>query len=92
MTDDPVWQVLIQPPAARALTRIAPRYREALVAFVVGGLAENPERRGRRLRGELAGLWSALRGDFRVIYRVDHETRTLHIRQVAGRADAYRPD
>jgi len=61
------------------------------VAFIFGGLADNPKRRGKRLRGDLRGLWSARRGDFRVIYRLDRETHTLHVRQVAGRADAYRP-
>ena len=60
------------------------------MAFIFGGLAEAPARRGMPLRGEPTGMWSARRGDFRVIYRIDDEARTVHIRLVAGRADAFR--
>jgi len=84
--------VLVQPLAQRALAKIAPRYREALVTFIFGGLAENPKRRGKPLRGDLDGMWSARRGDFRVLYRLDTANRTLHVRQIAGRADVYRPE
>lgn len=91
-TDEGEWRVRVQPPAQRSLARIAPRYREALVTFIFGGLAANPRRRGEPLGGDLEGLWSARRGDFRVLYRLDEGTRTMHVRQVAGRADAYRPE
>lgn len=93
-TDDQAsaWRVLVQPPAQRSLGRIAPRYREALVSFIFGGLAANPRRRGKPLGADLDGLWSARRGDFRVIYRLDEQTLTLHVRQIGARADVYRPE
>ncbi len=56
-----------------------------------GGIAENPRRAGKALVGELEGLWSARRGDFRVIYEIDKATQTVVIIRVQHRADVYRP-
>ena len=61
-----------------------------LVAFIFGSLRANPRRRGKPLKRDLAGYWSARRGDSRVIYRLDEDTKTLHVYLVAHRAHAYR--
>jgi mRNA-degrading endonuclease RelE of RelBE toxin-antitoxin system len=42
------------------------------------------------LRYELEGLRSARRGDYRVLFSLDPESRTLLVVRVAHRADAYR--
>ncbi|MBB5832433.1 type II toxin-antitoxin system RelE family toxin [Brachybacterium aquaticum] len=45
----------------------------AAYEFLVGPLLENPHRVGKALVGPLAGLHSARRGEYRVIYRIyDH--------------------
>jgi mRNA interferase RelE/StbE len=84
------WNVEIDPPAERALGRIPPRIVMALIEFIYGGLAANPTRRGKPLHGPFAGQWSARRGDYRVIYRLDEDARTVHVRGIRGRSDAYR--
>lgn len=44
----------------------------------------------RPLRDELEGLRSARRGDCRVLFALDHDTRVLLMVPISHRADAYR--
>jgi mRNA-degrading endonuclease RelE of RelBE toxin-antitoxin system len=77
-------------PAKRALRRIPEKVATAVVEFIYGALAENPDRVGRPLRFELDGLHSAHRGDFRVVYRIDEPRRTVYIHVIGHRSDVYR--
>lgn len=58
---------------------------------MLGALVEAPRRVGHPLRRELAGLWSARRGPYRVVYEVDDEAGTVNVLRVDHRADVYRP-
>lgn len=60
------------------------------MAFVFGGLAADPRRRGKPLQGELEGRWSARRGDYRIVYRLDEPTKTMYVLKVGHRSDVYR--
>jgi mRNA-degrading endonuclease RelE of RelBE toxin-antitoxin system len=62
----------------------------ACLEFILGPLAENPQRVGKALRGELAGLHSARRGSFRVIYRIEGARVTVYVVSIQHRRDAYR--
>jgi mRNA interferase RelE/StbE len=62
----------------------------ACVEFIFGPLAENPCRAGAELRGQLAGLRSARRGSYRIIYQVDDERDRVDIVQIDHRGDVYR--
>jgi len=42
------------------------------------------------LRRELAGLWAARRGPYRVVYEIDDEAMTISVLRVDHRADVYR--
>jgi mRNA interferase RelE/StbE len=42
------------------------------------------------LTGRLAGLCSARRGSYRIIYRIDDQSRRLDIIHVDHRSDVYR--
>jgi hypothetical protein len=46
-----------------------------VIELITGPPLQNPRRVGRELRGELAGMWSARRGDFRVLSRIDDARR-----------------
>ena len=61
-----------------------------VVEFVYGDLADHPERVGKPLRFDLAGRHSARRGEYRIIYRIDHEHDTVAVEAVAPRATIYR--
>jgi mRNA interferase RelE/StbE len=78
-------------PAQRAVRKLPEKVATAVVEFIYGSLAGNPQRVGKVLRYELAGLHSARRGDYRVIYRINHEQRVIEITAIEHRADAYRP-
>ncbi len=78
------------PSARRDLARTPEKVATAVVEFIYGGLADNPQRVRRELHLELSGLHSARRGDFRVIYRIDETRRRVVVIAIDHRADIYR--
>jgi mRNA interferase RelE/StbE len=62
----------------------------AVIEFLTGALIENPHRVGRQLRNEMAGIFSARRGTYRVLYRVDEQNQTVIVLRVDHRRDVYR--
>lgn len=77
-------------PARRALQRIPEKVATAVVEFIYTTLAANPQRVGKPLTLGLAGLHSARRGDYRVIYAIDSDRRAVEIVAIEHRADVYR--
>lgn len=75
----------------RALIRTPEKAAVAVVEFLYGSLSENPYRVGKPLKLGLAGLHSARRGDYRVIYRIDDRDREVTVVAIEHRSDAYRP-
>jgi mRNA interferase RelE/StbE len=83
------WRIEIMPSARRDLNRL----KEAVAAAVmeaIDHIADDPRRMGKPLRLELEGLWSARRGSYRVIYRIDDGKRLVQIITIDHRADVYR--
>jgi mRNA interferase RelE/StbE len=78
------------PPARRQLDRL-PISVVAAVFETLDAITLNPQRLGKPLRFELEGCWSARRGPYRVIYRIEDSTHTVSVLAVAHRADVYRP-
>lgn len=79
------------PTAKRDVSRLPEKVATAVVEFVYGALADNPQRVGRALHLDLAGFHAARRGDFRVIYSIDLPEHRVVIQTISHRADAYRP-
>ena len=76
--------------AERDLGKLPDKVAAACLEFIFGPLADNPHRLGHALRGELAGLHSARRSTYRVLYEIrDHEL-VIIIVHVAHRRDVYR--
>jgi mRNA interferase RelE/StbE len=78
-------------PARRALSRMPEKAATAAVEFLYGSLSANPHRVGKPLKLALAGLHSARRGDYRIIYRIDQQKRQVEVIAIEHRSDAYRP-
>jgi mRNA interferase RelE/StbE len=77
--------------AARAIQKTLPEgVAAAVIEFVTRSLIANPRRVGKPLHRELAGLYSARRGTFRIIYRIDDAEHLGTVLRVDHRADAYR--
>jgi mRNA interferase RelE/StbE len=83
------WHVLVMGPARRQIDRL-PISVAAAVIETLGAIASNPRRLGKPLRFELEGCFSARRGPYRIVYRIDEETHTVSVLAVAHRADIYR--
>jgi mRNA interferase RelE/StbE len=86
-----VYEVEITPEGLRHLNRLPEKVREAALAAILGPIAENPQRRGKPLLGELEGLHSARRGDYRIIYEIFEDEQTVLIHRVQHQRDVYRP-
>ncbi len=85
----PAWRLLVAAPAARDLERL-PEKAAAAVLESFQAIAADPRRVGKPLRFELEGLWSARRGPYRVIYRIDEDERVVTVLAVGHRAHIYR--
>lgn len=85
-----VYDVRFSATARRDMSTIPPRIVSAIVEFAFGDLAESPQRVGKPLVRELVGTFSARRGPYRVLYRIDEETRRVDVLRVAHRADVCR--
>ena len=79
------------PTSRRTLARLPEKIATAAVEFIYGSLTENPHRGGKPLKLGLAGLHSARRGEYRVIYRIDDHLHAVTIMAIEHRSDVYRP-
>jgi mRNA interferase RelE/StbE len=76
--------------ARRDLHKLPPRVLSAAIEFAFGELAREPRRVGKPLRRELSGLYSARRGPYHLLYRIDEDPSLVLIERVDHRADVYR--
>jgi len=60
------------------------------VLETIDHIADAPQRMGKPLRLELEGLWTARRGQYRVLYRIDEARHVVEIVAIDHRADVYR--
>jgi mRNA-degrading endonuclease RelE of RelBE toxin-antitoxin system len=86
------YELVVTAPAARAIRETLPEsVAFAVIDLITGPLLENPRRVGAPLRSELEGIWSARRGTYRVLYRIDEENHEVIVLRVGHRRDIYRP-
>lgn len=84
------YAVGLSPGARRSLHALPVKVYGAVVEFLQGPLSEYPRRVGKPLRFELAGSYSARRGEYRVIYHVDDEAGMVLVERIEHRGEAYR--
>lgn len=86
------YDLVVAPPAARAIAeQLSEPVAAAVVEFLTTTLIHEPRRVGKPLRRELAGVWSARRGTYRILYRVRDDTREVIVLRIEHRGDVYRP-
>lgn len=86
-----MYEVEITPEGLRHFNQLPDKVRDAALETILGPIAEDPHRLGKPLVGELEGLRSARRGDYRVIYEILEEDEIVLIHRVQHRRDVYRP-
>ncbi|MGO1320670.1 MAG: type II toxin-antitoxin system RelE family toxin [Galactobacter sp.] len=85
------WRIVFRARAKRDLAEtLPPTVAAAAFEFIRGPLAENPRRVGKQLREPLAPLYSARRGEYRVIYNLREEEIVVEVVTVTHRREAYR--
>lgn len=77
--------------AKRALaTELPEKVAAAAWSFILGALRDNPRRVGALLKEPLFPLYSARRGEYRVIYRIVDDVLVIENVTIAHRRDSYR--
>ncbi len=88
---EPRFDVVFTRSARRALEHELPEsVAVAAFEFIRGPLRDNPRLVGKPLREPLAPLWSARRGDYRVLYLIEDARLVIDVVSVVHRRDAYR--
>ena len=85
------YEIVVTAPAARPIRETLPEpVAFAVIDFITGPLLDNPRRVGGALRNELKGVWSARRGTYRILYRIDDQRREVIDLRTGHRRDIYR--
>jgi mRNA interferase RelE/StbE len=86
------YELVLTPPAIEAVRSGLPEgVAAAVIELLTGVLLKNPNRVGKQLRGDLAGIHSVRRGTYRVLYRINEVQREVVVLRIEHRRDAYRP-
>jgi mRNA interferase RelE/StbE len=80
------WRLSVATSTERTLSRLPERIAAAVVEFMVGPLVETPIVVGKPLEG----YWSARRGAYRVIYRLDEDEGLVVVVRIEHRGDVFR--
>ena len=88
--DDDLYLIKPTSRARRDISRLPEAVAWACLEFIAGPVAENPHRAGKVLGPPFAGMHSARRGSYRVIYRIDEEHHAVEILHIDHRAVVYR--
>lgn len=84
------WQLIAAGSARREIQNLPEKYAGAMLDLLPV-IASNPKRVGKPLRFELQRCFSARRGPYRIVYRIDDESHSVFVPAVGHRADIYRP-
>ncbi len=85
------YRVTLSTQARRALEVELPEaVAAACVEFLKTALAASPWRVGKQLRPPLYPMYSARRGEFRIVYDIREEVVRVHVVAIRHRRDAYR--
>jgi len=87
----PEYTITYSRAALNALTEKLPtKIAAAAFEFIEGPLKDNPYRVGKQLAAPLFPMFSARRGDYRILYYVDEDQIYIEITDIAHRANIYR--
>jgi mRNA interferase RelE/StbE len=85
------YRLRIARPAAKALAELLPeKVAAAAYKFITGPLLDDPHRVGKPLDPPMAPAWTARRGTYRILYRLDEARGIVEVTAIRHRSDAYR--
>jgi mRNA interferase RelE/StbE len=84
------YEIRFQPAAWRGIAlRLPESVAAAVLKFCRAPLSVNPHGVGKPLFGPLAGCHGARRGTYRIVYRLDENSRVVHVLDVDHRLEIY---
>jgi len=88
------WRIVITPTALRMLAEISDRRIREKIVTVINRLAEEPEKQGKALLGELSGLRSirAVGQRYRVIYAIKEQEIVVFVVAAGIRREGAKDD
>lgn len=89
--ESPPYRIIAAARARRDIARLPEAVAAAVFEFVENVLARQPYRVGGPLLTPFEGMYSARRGSYRIVYRVNESTKTVEIARISNRAEVYRP-
>ena len=92
MSDDKQpYHIRVTGPAQRQLARLPEGTATAIIEFMLGALLDNPHRVGGLLQRELAGMHSARRGAYWIVYEIIEANQLVVVHRIDHRSSVYRP-
>lgn len=88
--EEPGYGLRVTGPAQRQLNKLPEGTATAIVEFLLGALLDNPHRLGGPLQRELAGLRSARRGAYQIVYEIAETELLVIVYRIEHRATVYR--
>ncbi len=88
------WRIALTPTAQRMLAAIPDRRIREQIARRIAGLASDPEKQGKALLGELAGIRSlrTVGQRYRILYRLERQTVVVLVVAVGIRKEGSKTD
>lgn len=88
------WRIVLTPTALKLLSDISDRRIRAKIGTVIDRLADEPEKQGKALLGELSGFRSirAVGQRYRIIYRIMDDHIVVVILAIGIRRDGAKED
>ena len=84
-----MWQVELHPLVLEEdFKRLDPQARQLITKAIRIKLTTNPTAFGKPLTGFLRGYWRLRVGDYRVLYRIEHDRLVVIVVKVGMRRDA----
>lgn len=91
LTDDLPYSVALSGQARRNIHENLPiEVAAAAMETIDGPIAANPYRAGKPLNEPFDGFYSARRGTYRIVYRINETKHQVEIHSIRHRRDAYR--
>jgi len=85
------FQIVIDSAAAKDLQRLSHSRKDICkhITFCIDSLASSPFR-GKPLKGNKKGCYSLRYSDYRIIYEIHFQLKTIHIIRIGHRRNVYR--
>lgn len=83
-----MYEVVLSRDAARTVEKVTPAMRGRIIAALERVKADPHS--GKRLQGELEGLFSLRIGGMRAVYEVDAERKAIVVHAIGPRGDIYK--